>query len=594
MYIEEQKIKDFILDAGLLSRDEIETAQQNSKESNHTLSDYLISEGKLSEDEIKKIQAYILGIPFISVGDQKIPKDVLSIIPEPIARKHNIVAYKSENSVLEVAMLDTDDLAAIDFIRKKSGFKIAPRLTSQDSLKKALLQYQKSLIDDFGDLIKTQTEQIAKLSGDSSNSPGSGFDKKISNVNNSNIEKIAEELPVIKIVDTLLKHAVLQGASDVHIEPNDKELIIRYRVDGLLYDAMKLPKSAGPAIVARIKVLGSLRLDEKRLPQDGRFKLDLEGEKVSFRVSVLPVYYGEKAVMRILREGGGGFTLESLGFHGEGLEKVHEALKQKTGLILATGPTGSGKSTTLYTLMDLLNEPSVNISTIEDPIEYQMPRINQTQVKPGIGFTFAAGLRSLMRQDPDIIMVGEIRDTETASLAINAALTGHLVLATVHTNSAAGTISRLIDMGVERFLLTSTLRTAIGQRLVRVLAEDKIPYILSDVERKELAEHVDLDKILSVLKDEKLVTGSATWDDISFYKPNEGGITEDGYKGRSGIHEVFTVTPTLKEMILEQKTTDDLEAQARKEHMLTMLEDGIVKAAKGVTTIEEVLRVISD
>jgi type IV pilus assembly protein PilB len=294
-----------------------------------------------------------------------------------------------------------------------------------------------------------------------------------------------------------------------------------------------------------------------------------------------------------LRENRSGFNLEGIGFHGTSLERVHDAMKQTTGIILVTGPTGSGKTTTLYTVLDILNTPEVNISTIEDPIEYQMPRINQTQVKPEIGFTFANGLRSLMRQDPDIIMVGEIRDQETASLAINAALTGHLVLATVHTNSAAGTVARLIDMGVESFLLVSTLRVAIGQRLVRKLGDKRETYTLSASEKAELGKHADLDRVLSAMKEERIVKGAATWSSIPFYRPTENS-GDEAYKGRVGIHEVLKVTPVIKQMVMENKTADDIEAIARKDGMLTMLEDGIYKAARGVTTIEEVLRVINE
>jgi type IV pilus assembly protein PilB len=322
--------------------------------------------------------------------------------------------------------------------------------------------------------------------------------------------------------------------------------------------------------------------------------MEMDGQKVAFRVSMLPVFYGEKIVMRLLRESRAGFSLEGIGFHGTTLERIHKATRATTGIILVTGPTGSGKSTTLYTVLDLLNTPEVNISTIEDPIEYQMARVNQSQVKPEIGFTFAAGLRSLMRQDPDIIMVGEIRDEETASLAINAALTGHLVLATVHTNSASGTVARLVDMGVETFLLVSTLRVAIGQRLVRKLADDKLPYTLSRAEREELATHVDLVAVMNALKEENVVKSDATWNDIQFYHPKEKGETEDGYKGRMGIHEVLEMSPTIKDMVMSGKTGDEIEAQARKEGMLTMIEDGVYKAAKGLTSIEEVLRVISE
>ena len=374
----------------------------------------------------------------------------------------------------------------------------------------------------------------------------------------------------------------------------EEEMIVRYRVDGVLHDAMRLPQIAAGSIAARVKVLSNLKLDQKRLPQDGRFKMEMDGQKVAFRVSILPIFYGEKIVMRLLRENRSGFSLEGIGFHGSTLDRIHRATRATTGIILVTGPTGSGKSTTLYTILDILNTPEVNISTIEDPIEYQMPRINQSQVKPEIGFTFAAGLRSLMRQDPDIIMVGEIRDQETASLAINAALTGHLVLATLHTNSATGTIARLIDMGAEPFLLVSTLRVAVGQRLVRKLADDKIPYKLSKAERDELQEKVDLDKILESLKDEGVIKKDATWNDVDFFRPKEKGKTEDGYHGRMGIHEVIEMSPALKEMVIAEKTGDEVQAQAEKEGMLRMIEDGIFKAAQGLTSIEEVLRVINE
>lgn len=524
-----------------------------------------------------------MGIPFISLKNVKIDFEVLTLIPEPVARTHNIIAFKKVDNELEVAMLDTADLPAIDFVRKKVGFKILPRLTDTESIRIALRQYQKTLKDEFGDIIMNDASALKVLAEEN----GEELSEK-------DLKKIAEDLPVVRIVDTLLRHAIIQGASDIHIEPMEEEVMVRYRIDGILNDAMKLPKHVAGTIVARIKVLSNLKLDQKRLPQDGRFKMEMDGQKVAFRVSILPVFYGEKIVMRLLRENRTGFSLEGIGFHGSTLERVHKATRATTGIILVTGPTGSGKSTTLYTILDILNTPEVNICTIEDPIEYQMPRINQSQVKPEIGFTFAAGLRSLMRQDPDVIMVGEIRDEETASLAINAALTGHLVLATVHTNSASGTVARLIDMGVESFLLISTLRVAVGQRLVRKLADDKVPYVLSKAERDELAEHVNLDLVLETLKEEKMIKDDATWNDVNFFRPKEKGDTEDGYKGRMGIHEVLDMSPTIKEMVIAGKTADDIEKQARKEGMLTMMEDGIYKAARGLTSIEEVLRVINE
>jgi type IV pilus assembly protein PilB len=583
MRIQDDQLKRFVLDAGLVTRADIMAAEKAATEEKRPFSEALIAGGHVTEDDMRRIESYVLGIPFVSLKDEKISFDILSLIPEPVARTHNIIAYKRTETSLEVAMLDTADLPAIDFIKKKVGLKILPRLTDTESMRGALRQYQKTLKDEFGDIIMRDASALKVVA-----------DENGEEVSEADLKKMAEDLPVVRIVDTLLRHAIIQGASDIHIEPAEEEVIVRYRIDGILNDAMKLPKIAAGTLVARIKVLSNLKLDQKRLPQDGRFKMEMDGQKVAFRVSMLPVFYGEKIVMRLLRENRSGFSLEGIGFHGSTLERVHKATRATTGIILVTGPTGSGKSTSLYTVLDILNTPEVNISTIEDPIEYQMPRINQSQVKPEIGFTFAAGLRSLMRQDPDVIMVGEIRDEETASLAINAALTGHLVLATLHTNSAAGTIARLIDMGAESFLLVSTLRVAVGQRLVRKLNDDKIPYTLSKAERDELSEHANMDLVLATLKEEKIIAADATWNDVPFYHPKENGISEDGYHGRMGIHEVFEMSPTLKDMVINHKTGDELEIQARKEGMLTMLEDGIYKAARGLTSVEEVLRVISE
>jgi type IV pilus assembly protein PilB len=582
MRIQDGQLKRFILDAGLITKSDIANAEKIAQEEKRTLSEALISHGHMTDDDMRRIESYVLGIPFVSLKDMKIDFEVLTLVPEPVARTHNIIAYKKSEDTLEVAMLDTADLPAIDFIKKKVGLKIQPRLTDTESMRSALRQYQKTLKDEFGDLIMKDAAELKVL-----NEEGSEVSEK-------ELKQMAEDLPVVRIVDTLLRHAIIQGASDIHIEPMEEEVLVRYRIDGILSDAMKLPKMAADSLVARLKVLSNLKLDQKRLPQDGRFKMEMDGQKVAFRVSMLPVFYGEKVVMRLLRENRSGFSLEGIGFHGSTLERIHRATRATTGIILVTGPTGSGKSTSLYTVLDILNTPEVNISTIEDPIEYQMPRVNQSQVKPDIGFTFAAGLRSLMRQDPDVIMVGEIRDEETASLAITAALTGHLVLATIHTNSAAGTIARLVDMGAEEFLLVSTLRVAIGQRLVRKLADDKLPYTLTKAEKAELEEKVDLNLVLKNLIDEGVVKKDATWNDIPFYHPKEKGETDDGYKGRMGIHEVLEMSPALKDMVMAGKTGDDVATQARKEGMLTMLEDGIFKAAQGMTSIEEVLRVINE
>ncbi len=583
MEIDEDKILQLIRESGLLSKTDLEMAVKKSHDTSQSVGDILISEGKLTEKDYRSMQSVVLGIPFVSLKGEKIDFAVLSLIPEPIARNNNIIAYKQSDKGLEVAMLDVENLAVIDSIKKKVGVKILPRLTSSDSIKEALALYKKSLEADFEDIIKKESVSL-KAINDTSGEPQSEKDLK----------ELAEDLPIVKIVDTLISHAILQGASDVHIEPEETTVIVRYRIDGILHDAMTLPKDTASGITARIKVLSNLKLDEKRLPQDGRFKIENDQGRVSFRVSTLPTYYGEKTVIRLLRENSKGFSLEGLGFHGEALERIHEGMKQRTGMLLATGPTGSGKTTTLYTMMDILNTPEVNISTIEDPIEYQMPRINQTQTKSEIGLTFSNGLRTLLRQDPDIIMVGEIRDGETASLGINAALTGHLVLSTIHTNSSAGAIPRMIDMGVEPFLIVSTVKTVIAQRLVRRLTEEKEQYFLSEAEKANLSKVVDLERILKFLKFEKIVPDDATIDKIPFYRAKPSTESPDGYKGRIGIHEVMKVTPAIKELILKGASDEAIEKQAKEEGMLSMIEDGIFLSVQGVTSTEEVLRVISE
>ncbi len=581
MSVEREQLKAFLLDSGLVPAEDIEKASKEAAEKKQDLGDLLIKEGKISVEDLRRLEAYILGIPFVNLEKEKIDFEILSFIPEPTARSHNIIAYRKNGDNLEVAMLDPNDIETIDFIKKRSNLRILPRLTTEESIKNALRQYHKSLEAEFGDIIKKDSVSIKTLAAE-----GGKTEKKA-----EELKKMAEELPVVRIVDTLVQHAILQRASDIHIEPMEKELLVRYRVDGILHDAMDLPKNISDAVIARIKILSNLRLDEKRLPQDGRFKIETPEEKVSFRVSILPVYNGEKAVLRLLREDSKGFNLETLGFTGEQVETMQKAIRRPHGMILATGPTGCGKTTTLYTILDIINTPEVNISTIEDPIEYQMPRINQTQVKTDIGFTFAKGLRSLVRQDPDVIMVGEIRDSETASLAVNAALTGHLVLSTLHTNSAAGSIPRLLDMKVEPFLLASTINVAVAQRLVRVLCSSKKAYKLSKDDLAELGEEVDLKRMLQILRKEKIIKPDTEWKDINFYKPEPSPESPDGYKERVGIHEILLVTETIKNLIIGNATSDRIEEQAKKDGMITMFEDGILKAAQGLTSLEEVFRV---
>jgi len=581
MRVEPSQLKAFLLDAGLVTKDQFEKALKKAEKTKQKVGDVLVSEGLITQEELIKLEAYILGIPFVNLEKERVESQVLKIIPEPIARSHNIVAFRKKGNDLEVAMLDPEDLRTIEFIKKKEpGLKILPRLTTPESIKNVLRQYAKTLEAEFGEIIRKEAGIIRPIKEEEI------VEEK------AELMKVAEELPVIRIVDTLMKHAILQRASDIHIEPMEKEVLVRYRIDGILHDAMTLPKSAASGIVARVKVLSNLKLDEHRLPQDGRFKVETEEYKYSIRVSILPVFDGEKIVMRLLSETAKAYTLEGLGLRGGALEGIQDNLRKPVGMLLVTGPTGCGKTTTLYAMMEILNIPGVNISTVEDPIEYRMPRINQTQVNPKIGLTFASGLRALVRQDPDIIMVGEIRDNETCGLAINAALTGHLVLSTLHTTNAAGAIPRLIDMKAEPFLISSTLNVILAQRLVRRLCKEKEKYTFKESELDNIAKYCDLNRVLEVLREEKLAKPRESLTKIPFYRPKPTKECPEGYSGRIGIYEVLAVTETIKELIVKEATSDQIQDQAQKEGMRTMVEDGFVKAAQGITSIEEVLRVI--
>jgi len=582
MRVEPQQLRAFLLDTGLVTEQQFDAAWKKAEKTNQKVGDVLASEGLITQEELIKLEAYILGIPFVNLEKEMISPEVLKTIPEPVARSNNIVAFRKKGDSLEVAMLDPEDLRTIEFLKKTSNLRILPRLTTPDSIKNVLRQYQKTLEAEFGDIIRKEAGIIRPIREEEA------IEEK------EDLKKAAEELPIIRIVDTLLKHAVLQRSSDIHIEPLEKEVIVRYRIDGILRDAMTLPRQVSSGIVARIKVLSNLKLDEHRLPQDGRFKIETEDYRYSIRVSTLPVFDGEKIVMRLLPETTRAFTLEGLGLTGENLEKVQENLRKPVGMILICGPTGSGKTTSLYSMMEILNTPGVNISTIEDPVEYRMQRVNQTQVNPKIGLTFASGLRSLVRQDPDIIMVGEIRDNETAALAVNAALTGHLVLSTLHTNDAAGANPRLIDMQVEPFLISSTLNIILAQRLVRKLCPEKEEYYLSDSEIRNFEKYCDFKKILNILRDEKIAKPNDTIKDIKFYRPKPSKESADGYKGRIGIFEVLLVNESIKELIVKRATSSQIQLQAQKEGMRTMVEDGFFKAAQGITSIEEVLRVITE
>lgn len=576
MIIDEKLAEKIIIKENLLDPEKLTNAKKQARAKKQKLLEYLIA-NKIIEDVLfyEKI-AEELKIPFIDLKNLAIRKDILMSIPEAIAETHSLIAFEKTEDALKIATLNPDDLQTIEFLKKKFNTKIKIYLTNPSSLREILNQYHKSLQAEFKEI--TQTKKAEAETG-----------KK----KPEDLKKLAQNLPVIRIVDTLLDYAIFEKASDIHIESREKEVVIRYRIDGILRDVMILPKDIQKGIIARIKVLSDLKLDEHRLPQDGRFKLQDTDFKVSFRVSILPTFYGEKIVMRLLNESGQILTLEQLGFQPKILEVVRQNVTRPHGMILVTGPTGSGKTTTLYSVMNILNTPDVNISTVEDPIEYQMTRINQSQVSPKIGFTFAGGLRSLLRQDPDIIMVGEIRDLETAEMATHAALTGHLVLSTLHTNDAVSTLPRLLDMGIASFLIASTVNLIIAQRLVRKnCTECSEKYKLTKANLEELGKDVNLESLLDFMKQEKIIKDNESLEGLEFTRgAGCKKCNNSGYKGRMGIYEILEISDEMKNLILKKASDKEMKKVAKKENMITLLADGLIKAKQGLTTLEEILRV---
>ena len=549
---------------------------------NQELEDYLLNERLISEDSLYETVATAYQLPFVNnIKHQVIRQDILLLVPEPLAQHYQIVAFDiEEDKAVRVVTTDPENLQAFEFLRKKTGHDIHVSLTTPATLKDLLKQYHKSLQAEFKSLTTTKSTEEGKEVAS-----GKG------------LEELAEDLPVIRIVDTMLEYAIFEGASDIHIEPEETQVDVRYRIDGVLKSVMTLPKTVQAGVIARLKVLSNLKLDEHRLPQDGRFKIQTNEYNIAFRVSVLPTFDGEKIVLRLLNESGQVRPLDQMGMQQGPFEVLQTNIKKPHGMILVTGPTGSGKTTTLYTILNVLNKPEVNISTIEDPIEYRMPHVNQSQVNPKIGYTFANGLRALLRQDPNIIMVGEIRDNETAEIAVNAAMTGHLLLSTLHTNDAVTAMPRLADMGILPFLVASTTNMVMAQRLVRKICPYCIvSFNLDKAVLKELDAQFNLQTVLGMLISQGSVTkATKSFDKLLFYRGK--GCKQcghEGYRGRIGIYEVLNVTPEIGEAIVRKATTKELLAMARSQGMLTMVEDGFLKAKGGITSLEEVLRVTQE
>jgi type IV pilus assembly protein PilB len=572
-----KQVARILSETNVFAETDIEKYSSLANSQNKNLESYLIAERLISEDSLYENAAGAYHLPFVRIKDQPIRKDVLYLIPEPLAQHYQILALDvTPENVIKVVTTDPENLQAFEFLRKKTGKEVEVSITTPTVWRDLAKQYHKSLQAEFQDLTKA----------------AEGLE-----VGDDKLAQLAEDLPVVRVVDTILEYAIFESASDIHIEPEDVEINVRFRVDGVLRHIMTLPKTIHPGVVARIKVLSNLKLDEHRLPQDGRFKIESRDYKISFRVSIIPTFDGEKLVLRLLNEGGTMRTLAQIGLQAQAFAALQRSIKKPHGMILVTGPTGSGKTTTLYTILNALNKPEVNISTVEDPIEYRMQHVNQSQVNPKIGYTFALGLRALLRQDPNIIMVGEIRDTETAEIAVNAAMTGHLLLSTLHTNNAATAIPRLIDMGIPPFLVSSTVLIVAAQRLVRTICPHCITsYNLDKKMLQDLSDQFDLQAILSkLIETGSVVKSTKNFDTILFYR-GKGcrQCNDEGYKGRVGIYEIMEMVPEISEAVMRKATPEELTKMARERGMLTIVEDGFLKARAGVTSIEEVLRVTQE
>ncbi|HSH31882.1 MAG TPA: GspE/PulE family protein, partial [Candidatus Saccharimonadales bacterium] len=549
----------------------------------------LLEERKLiSPEELTKIQAQVSAVSYVNLANVPISGDILALLPKSLAENYKAVPFGMMQGRLAMAMLDPTNVQAVDFLSRKTGKTLTVYMASAASIDRVLAQYQSDVSGDVNAAIQSVnvTEERSEKAKPTAKT----------------LQTLVQDAPITRALNAILDYAAQSNASDIHIEPREKELKIRYRVDGILQDTMTLPKSVEPALVSRIKILANLKIDEHRVPQDGQFQVKSGNSEVDLRIAIAPVVWGEQIVIRLLDKTDNVLTLDGLGFRGPGLRLIEEGIRKPHGMTLSTGPTGSGKSTTLYAALNAIKNVAINIVTLEDPVEYKMDGINQIQVNPDVGLTFASGLRSILRQDPNVVMVGEIRDKETADLAVQAALTGHVVLSTLHTNSAAGVLPRLLDMGIEPFLIASTVNTVIGQRLVRrICSKCKTPEAASSAEVNSI--NTVLGGILPREKGEaKTVGENLGYNDLpitsqsayTLYRANGCSECTKGYRGRLGICEVFALNPAMEKLLAAHATTSQVQAQAQKDGMITMKQDGYLKALSGLTTLEEVARVAAD
>jgi len=589
------QVEEELISAKILTRADVAELKKLSKDSSTPLFSLFVKSGKVTNEQLTKAIAHVSKVPYVNLLDAKIDTKVLELLPEDIAERYMAVPLGEMQKRLVVAMLDADNVQAVDFLSNRIGRPLKVYAASEEGIKQVLHQYQTHISDS---LVGEMSQIGEGVTIDTTKAEEEKAQKQADR--EASITTIVQDSPISKALSTILEYAAKNRASDIHIEPLKNSLKIRCRIDGILREIMNLPKSTEPPLVSRIKILSNLKIDEHRIPQDGEFTINVGGKDIDLRIAISPVVWGEQVVIRLLDKSGTSLKLEDMGYVGRNLQSIKAGLERTNGMILTSGPTGSGKSTSLYALLQEVKSDAVNIVTLEDPVEYKMDGVNQIQVNADIGLTFASGLRSILRQDPDIVMVGEIRDKETAELAVQASLTGHLVFSTLHTNSAAGILPRLLDMGIEPFLIASTVHTVIGQRLVRRIGKAKETYTSDAAETAAIKEA--LGSILPSTSEEMpaiaanlgyeslpLVTDTA----YTLTKGKDSPDTPGGYKGRMGIYEVFDVSEAIQELILKRATSTEIQEQAQREGMLTMRQDGFLKALAGQTTVQEINRVAS-
>jgi type IV pilus assembly protein PilB len=595
MAVTEQEVTDVLVKSNVLSLNKLTQARTEATKAKQALLSYLVQNNYVTEEQLTKANATVAKIPYVNLTSAKIDPSVLKLLPPDIANRYMAVPLGEMQHKLVVAMLDANNIQAVDFLSNRTGRSLKVYSASENSIKQVLKQYEARL-DTSADGIFSEglSNQVRAAVGDAP--------KDAAPKDNAAIKTLVEDSPISKALSAILDFAARNRASDIHIEPTEKDLRVRCRIDGVLREIMRLPKDTEPAFISRIKIISNLKIDEHRIPQDGQYTFSVDGKKIDLRIAIAPIIWGEQVVIRLLDKSGTSLKLEDMGYHGRALRTIKESLKRPNGMILTSGPTGSGKSTSLYALLSEIKDVAINIVTLEDPVEYKMDGINQIQVNAEVGLTFASGLRSILRQDPDVIMVGEIRDKETAQLAVQAALTGHLVFSTLHTNSAAGILPRLLDMGIEPFLIASTVNTVIGQRLVRRIADTtKEVYQSTEAEAEEIKGAIG--KLLA--KDEADITRAsedmgykdlplATQTAYTLAKGTDSSDNPGGYKGRMGIYEVFTISEDIQELIMKRATSTEIEKAARANGMVTMRQDGYLKALNGMTSLSEVNRVAAE